>query len=397
MLGHSSEKLNWVIGGYYFNEQQSVVTSASAGLIVGGNTTRYALSTKAYAAFGQATLSVLPGLRVIGGVRYSVDDKTIDGQGLTQYPSPLFFAGAPCNGQPEFCLRDNFFGARSFKRTSWKGGLEYDLAPANLLYATASTGHKMGGFNPFSIAGTVNTASSYNPEQVLAFEAGSRNRFLDNRLQLNIEGFYWKYSDAQQFITTLNRIGAPANALTNAGQASLYGVDVDLTARPAPSDTFHVAVEYLHSNFDSFVYSAGGAVAGLTTGCQVSPGVPFPLVNCNGNPLPRAPRYSGTASYTHSFELPNGGKLEATAATQYSGSRFLTIDYTAASKASGYITGDFTLAYVAPVGWQIAAFVRNVGDAINYTGGFTQAVLPSLTLANVAPPRTFGASFTGHF
>ena len=49
-----------------------------------------------------------------------------------------------------------------------------------------------------------------------AVELGSRNRFLDNRVQVNVEGFYWKYRDAQECITTLNRGGGAANALTNA-------------------------------------------------------------------------------------------------------------------------------------------------------------------------------------
>ena len=396
-LSHDSEHLKAVVGGYYFNEDQNVTTRADAGLIAGGNTTRYALGTQSYAAFGQATVSVTDTLRIIGGARYSVDHKTINGAGLVQYPASLFFPGQPCYGAPQLCLRDSFVGDTRFKRTAFKAGVEYDLAPTSLLFATVATGYKSGGFNPFSLAGTVNTASTYNPEKVTAYEAGSRNRFLGNRVQLNVEGFYWKYHDAQEFITTLNRVGGAANALTNAGQATMYGADVDLTVKPTPNDRLRVAGEYLHTKFDSFVYPAGGAIAGLTTGCLVTPGTPFPTINCSGNPLPRAPKYSGTASYAHDFMLRSGDMIEATVGAEYSSSRYLTIDFTPTSMAGAYTLLDAGLSYRMAAGLTIYAFGRNLTNRLAYTGAFTQSLLPSLTLASLGAPRTYGIGVSGKF
>lgn len=230
-----------------------------------------------------------------------------------------------------------------------------------------------------------------------AFEAGSRNRFLGNRLQANVEGFYWKYRDAQEFITTLNRVGGAANALTNAGRATIYGVDVDLTVRPTPADQLHLGGEYLHTKFDSFVYPAGGAIAGLTTGCQVIAGTPFPTINCSGNPLPRAPKFSGTASYVHTFTLASGDTIEAILGAQHSSSRYLTIDFTPASQAKAYTLFDAGLSYDLRSGLKIYVFGRNLTNRLVYTGAFTQSLLPSLTLASVGAPRTFGGGFSAHF
>ena len=396
-LSHTSDHLKIVGGLYYFNEDQNVTTRADAGLIAGGNTTRYALSTKSYAAFGQATIGLTDTLRLIAGARYSVDDKRVDGAGLVQYPATLFDAGQPCFGAAALCPRDVFVGNQTFKNTSFRAGVEYDIAPRSMIYATVARGYKSGGFNPFSLAGTVNTASFYRPEQVTAYEVGSRNRFFDNRVQINVEGFYWKYKDAQEFITTLNRFGGGANALTNAGQATIYGADVEIVLRPSPHDNLQFGAEYLHTKFDSFVYPAGGAIAGLTTGCAVTPGVPFPTVDCSGNPLPRSAKFSGTASYTHSFDLAEGDTIDASVAAQFSSSKFLTIDFTAASKAAGYAMFDANLTYRNHAGWSLYAFGRNLTDRLVYTGAFTQALLPSLTLANVAAPRTFGIGFRAKF
>lgn len=355
------------------------------------------MATRAHAAFGQATFNLTDALRLIAGARYSVDHKTVAGAGLIQYPATLFDAGQPCFGKPELCQRDSFVGDRTFKRTSIKAGVEYDVAPGHMLYATVATGHKSGGFNPFSVAGSVNTASFYRPEKVTAYELGSRNRFFDNKVQLNIEGFYWKYKDAQEFITTLNRVGGAANALTNAGAATLYGVDADLTIRPTRHDQLRLGGEYLHTRFDSFAYPAGGAIAGLTTGCHVTPGAPFPTVDCSGNPLPRAPKYSGTVNYRHSFDLANGATLDASGGAQFSAARFLTIDFTPASRAASYVMFDASLAYRSRNGWSVTLFGRNLTNRLVYTGAFTQALLPSLTLGNLAAPRTYGVGFNAHF
>ena len=58
---------------------------------------------------------------------------------------------------------------------------------------------------------------------------------------------------------------------------------------------------------------------------------------------------------------------------------------------------DANLTYRNHGGWSLYAFGRNLTDQLVYTGAFTQALLPSLTLANVAAPRTFGIGFRAKF
>lgn len=115
--------------------------------------------------------------------------------------------------------------------------------------------------------------------------------------------------------------------------------------RPTNNDSLQIGGEYLHTKFDSFVYPAGGAVAGLTTACGVTPATPFPIIDCSGRPLPRAPKFSGTASYTQTFQLAGAGRIDATVATQFSSSRYLTIDFTDASRARGFATLDANLTW----------------------------------------------------
>jgi len=79
----------------------------------------------------------------------------------------------------------------SYSKITWHAGVDYDLTPQNLLYASVETGFKAGGFFFSSDNGV------FKPETITAYTLGSKNRFLDNRLQLNLELYYWDYKDQQ--------------------------------------------------------------------------------------------------------------------------------------------------------------------------------------------------------
>ena len=116
-----------------------------------------------------------------------------------------------------------------------------------------------------------------------------------------------------------------------------------------------------------------------------------------GRPLPRAPKFSGTASYTHTFQLAGAGRIDATVATQFSSSRYLTIDFTDASRARGFATLDANLTWAPNDTFKVYAFGRNITNRLVYTGAFTQPLLPSLTLATLGAPRTYGLGLSAKF
>ena len=75
-----------------------------------------------------------------------------------------------------------------------------------MLFATVASGYKSGGFFPAVPA----PDNSFGPEELTAFTLGSRNRFLDGRLQVNLEAFYWRYRDKQERYVGLTPSAAPA-------------------------------------------------------------------------------------------------------------------------------------------------------------------------------------------
>lgn len=423
-LANETNMVDWTVGGYLFQERQHQYTGQTVGEDVGSQQNQAYLNnifiTNNWAVFAQGTWHVTDALRLITGIRYSQESKSADGYNYLVYPNTAF--GSPARLDCQFsagdCLQDRFQGHVKFTSTNWKIGAEYDISPRNMIFATASSGFKAGGVNTSSVPGTgfnlvttgpgltngVGQALSYAPEKLLAYEIGSRNRFLDNRLQLNLEGFYWKYKDHQENGNAL--IATPAgnrtiSSVQNVGDAVMYGFDIDVVARLTPNDTLRFNSEYLHTEYKTFKFLLGNVVPGLTTACAVSPG---PLggtsyVNCAGNVLTRSPKWSGSTNYTHNFYLEDGSRVDASVSGQFATQIFLSPSYLEQTRAPGYFTLAANVTYTSPEGnWTVQAFGRNLTNEEIFTGAFqTPGFHPQLLARNINAPRTYGVRATVKF
>jgi iron complex outermembrane recepter protein len=405
-LANESDRLKWVTGFYYFNEDQTQHYLLNANPIQQSQVDT-TLGTKSKAVFGEATFSVTDAFRLIGGLRYSKDEKEQGGATITTLPRP----GVVSN-----------VAQRDFSNTSWKAGAEFDVAAQSMLYATVATAYKAGGFFP-SVPAPNN---SFAPEKLAAYTLGSRNRFLDQRLQLNAEAFYWDYKDKQERFLGVSNGGSTGLLTTNAGAAKLYGLNLDLQFKPTSADSVRANVEYLHTRYDTFQYTAYnsppfGMSVGYSpsaTGCKLGPIIPLTAndpfvptdslqtIDCSGKPLVNAPKWSGNAGYAHSFGLASGASIVADASGQFSSSKYLTADFINSGSDDGYVTYDASLTYHAPSDkWDVGAWGRNLNNAAIYTGGFrypfsspvTAGGDPTLYYAQIRAPRTYGVRASMRF
>ncbi|WP_162806614.1 TonB-dependent receptor [Sphingosinicella terrae] len=419
-LGNDGDRLKWVAGVYYFDEDQTQLYELQA-LPIQRSIVNTTLDTRSWAAFGEATYSLTDTFRVIGGLRYSEDRKRQGGFTNAFLPTVATISNE---------------GRRSFDDISWRAGLEYDVGPENMLFATAARGYKSGGFFP----SVPQPNNSFEPETLTAFTVGSRNRFLGNTLQINLEGFYWKYRDKQERFLGATPSGTTGLLTTNAGRATLYGASLDLQWRPTPQGTFRAAVEYLHTNYDSFVYDVysppiappfPGFVNSYpteATGCTLGPvrpyagndnpplppGVPVPpalltdsqqSVDCSGMPLVRAPKWTGSAGYQHRFDLDGDHRIVAGADLQFASGQYLSPDFIESGRDDGYVSLNADLSFESTDGYTITLWGRNLTDEAIYTGGgryaFSRGVAaggdPTLFYANIRAPRTYGVTFRAGF
>lgn len=417
-LSNESDALKWVVGGYYFNEDQGPIDGRNLLFVSQGVNAQtvpdFSSRIRSYAGFAQATASVSDAFRLTAGIRYTYERKTQTGSTST-YTFPNDAPPPPCAAgytfdpatpaQPLFCRIDiPLTGQLTYNSWTWKAGFEYDVGPASMFYGNASTGFKSGGF--FAAP----APNSFRPEKMTAFELGIKNRFFDNKLQLNLEAFYWKYRDHQEAHLGPTSLPGFFTFITeNAGKAKSYGADVDVIYRPTRDDQLSVKIQYNGSKYDSFLYQNQTAAFGPpVTGCQVGPlsnGVQN--VDCSGLNLVRTPEWTGVASYNHTFELGSGDKIDAGVSTQFATSSYLSIDFLPTAQQGSYATLDANLSYTTAGGrLTIAGWVRNITQQGVLTQAFRYPFISSantlvdpagLILAAIRPPRTFGARLRYNF
>lgn len=415
-LSNQSEHLSWVVGGYYFDDKQGnqdgrPIEYANAN-INGQYTSYFRADTSSYAAFGEATFSVTNAFRLTAGLRYTTEHKNQKGDNAGYaaafLPSPPFppftcipgvFVFDPATPVPYAPCRVDapLSGSLTFNKATWKGGFEYDLADRSMLYANVSTGFKSGGFF------YAPPPNSFKPEELTAYELGVKNRFLDNRLQLNIETFYWKYRDKQESHLGPTSVAGYLTFITeNAGNAKSYGALADLKYQLTHADRITLAAQYDATRYDQFSYSYPSQIVGPpSVGCNVigAPTAPQ-TVDCAGYQLVRAPLWVGNAGYDHTFSLPNSATITAGVSGQFSSGYYTAIDFLPIEyqKSYGILNADLT--YTSGDGrWSVSGWGRNLTDKAVVTGSFRSPfVSPANPLADpqgfvfgdMRPPRTYG-------
>lgn len=373
---------NYVIGGYFFNEDQSGLNDFNPGLIT-RTTFSPKLTNRSYAGFGQATYAILTGFRLVAGGRYTHETKKQD----TVLTQTSFGVGPTSRA----------LGDATFNKFTYKAGFEWDVAPRNLLYANVATGFKSGGF---FIAALDN---AYRPENITAYTVGSKNRFLGNRLQFNVEGFYWKYKDQQvNFIgpirTSATTIGTGL-VTTNAGRSRIFGAEAELSLQATKLDLFSANLQYLNGKYTEFSFlnsSPNGAPPRTTCVTTPSTGIAIPapgrafLVDCAGKPQINSPRVSVNLSYEHSFVLTGAFELVAGARSKIEGSRFLSPEYLPEERQGGYTQSDaFLTLSNKDDRYSITAFVNNLENSTVLAGTAVRPILP-LVYNILRAPRTYG-------
>ena len=399
-LGHADKGLKWVVGGYVFNEDQNSYNAVRLGRA--SDTAFIAkLGTRAYAAFGEATVSLTDKFRATAGLRYTDETKSVDGHRYA-LPGSLACAagGTAIGGSCEILTSAGTWvkGSYGAKRLNYKVGVEFDVAPQNMLYANVVTGFKSGGQSNADI-------NPYKPEDVTAYTIGSKNRFFGRLLLLNAELFYMDYKNRQENFTQLDRGGAQVSSLFNAGKAEAKGITIEATLRPTNADSLRVGVEYTESKYKDFTYQVyRTASPDPTTTCGVSAiaggnaTIGYWNVNCSGFQLPRTPKFSGNVSYTHTFDLKNGGRVELTPDMSFASSRWLSAEFVENARAEAYALYNASLTYFAPNdAFSIQVFARNIGNTAVYTGTQQYPFIANYNGHDIAPPRTWGARVRAKF
>lgn len=363
------------------------------------------ISNESFAGFGQLTFEASDTFRITAGGRYTGDKKSARGA-LYQSGQTTPRGGVILPPAPTFTVDET----ESWDSFTWKVGVDWDVAPRSLLYASVGTGYKAGGF----YVGPVNP--QFKPEKVTAYTVGSKNRFLDNRLQLNAELFYLDYKDQQIAHLALLPDGAGGVTLgfptENIGEATNYGVDLDARWLVTPNTSLGFAAQYLHTKYDRFRYTLPdtSGLNGLPpfslappTGCDAAASAaPFPHyeIDCSGRQAIQSPEWVFSSSLEQTLPLANGGSLVGTLRSRYESSRWTSESYVPMTRVGDNTVTDILVTYHFPgERFSVTGFVNNLEDDQVVATSFPYVYYPvsDFVTATVRPPRTYGLRLNAQF
>ncbi len=266
--------------------------------------------------------------------------------------------------------------AADWDELTWRLALDTSLDDGTLLYASASTGYKSGGFNRGA------SQAIYDPENVLAFEVGSKHRLLDDRLHLHTSAFYYDYEDLQLAQIETQPDGTIENITRNAANSEVWGVEVEGDAAPWTGALVNLALGYLSAEFTDFP----NVLNDLTAEVE----------DLSGNALVSAPDVTATLGFEpYTFVLGNGGTVVPRLQLHYESDAYLRVQNKPEDRRESYTKTDLRLRYSAPAErWFAEGYVANIEDESVLSSASTGTLVvgppaPSLK-GTFGAPRTWG-------
>ena len=276
--------------------------------------------------------------------------------------------------------------AADFDALTPRIALEYKPSEEVMLYGTVSRGFTSGGFSsdlpqPSDADPNVAAATPLEAEFANAFAIGIKSRWLDNRLQANIEAFYTNFEDLQ-FTQFVSFVGG-TQALVGNTDAEIKGVDIELTALVKPDLT-----TWFNYTFQDGEYDEGS-------------GLPI-----SGNQLPLTPRNGFSTGFVYERSLTNGATADFRGSLSWKDKHPHEPDN--ALEMGGDTMVDGSINYLTANGqWRFSLWGKNLldEDALKNINDFSDFLWyapddprnPNGTVRDYHPPRTIGVSLSWYY
>jgi outer membrane receptor protein involved in Fe transport len=403
VASEANSALQWQTGVFHYhnkldNSNRNFLANPDGSERVVQTSTSDQKKTESLGAFAEATFAPVESVRMTLGARY--DDTQVS---VTEFffdnpfslcGTPLQFIiplplppGATCTGPGTASVPpppgDSISGVNlKFHNFNYKARLEYDLASKNILYGMVSTGFRPGD------AGIANRALNIvDAEKLTSFEVGSKNRFLDDSLQLNAGLYYYSYHGFRT--SYIPNTPSPAdfasfrNSINLTVPAKNIGGELELLYQLTGHDRVGLNYNYVESRWKN--KPAAFALAQAEKKRAITP-------------------TTITANYEHIFNLAGGsllslrldGRYESSHLTQDLHADWLQLGYGQYVHVGSRTIGNLTASMASEGGrYSFSAYVRNFTNQ-KYTTYLVQGDPTSLQVA-WTDPRTYGAMLSVRF
>ncbi|MCI4643542.1 MAG: TonB-dependent receptor [Hyphomonadaceae bacterium] len=353
-----SSPVSWVAGIYQYHADTT--RESLLGIGIGGPPGYEILNQDAQvdstAVYGDVTFPVSDRLSLIGGVRYTLDDKDF---GMTTAQSQALF---------QVDEHYDITASESWDAVTWRAGADFDLSDEHMFYAMVSRGFKSGGFVEVPVNAEA-AATPFDPEYATQYEIGQRGEFLNGSVIWNNTLYWMDYTDLQ----TEETIGL-TTFTTNAGAATIRGYETAFQI--AFSDNFLLGGTYAYTDatFDTFISGDN---------------------DYSGNRISRTPEHKLVLSPSYEYQFGSGALLKAALDYQYASKIFDDNSNVGTEFRDPTNFVDMRLIYESADGhWNASLWGKNITDEVTRT---FQATFLGANFAAYNPPPTYGVTLRWNY
>lgn len=361
----------------------------------------FTLERPSTAIYGEIAYDVSEALTLTLGLRYTWDEvryrdavslaKNLGGTPVMSLVPYIYDAAAVAAGIPvslDTAARIN----RSEKTDELTGRFiaQYRINDNTMVYGSYARGYRAGTYNALAYQDE-SQVYFVDPENVDAWEAGLKTRFMDNTVQLNAAAFYYDYA-GQQIAQIVG-----ATSFLRSADGEVQGMEVEVDWQPVADLLLRASLGYLDTKYDDQVLAEDGT-------------------NIGGNEFPNAPKFTGHIGAEWLAFSAAGGDVILSGEAQYMDAYWFDpfnnygqspCDQPAAGQATLQASPalacqnpDYWL-FNARASWEtesftIAAWVRNLTDEGYYSYGLNLNAFYSDYLVR-GMPRTYGVEFSYRF
>ena len=322
---------------------------------------RFKQETETLAAFGQATWHIADIWHITGGLRWT--DETKESELFSQTNSTAAsneLLGASFLDSVSTPIDTTL--DRSTDNLDWLVRAAVDIGDDSMVFASAATGTKSGGFN--SVNGAESTRE-FDDEETLTYELGVKSTLLKQRLRINATAFY---SEIEEFQSQQQLETGLGTFVSNAAEVETSGIDLQVEALPLPNVTLSAGLLYMHS------YE-------ITAGPD------------EGLDLPFTAEYSGNLAATVVFPLGDGGIYWR---TDYS---YMDEHSTSVASADALSEADFDDRNLVNMKlgwrneqWNVSVWGRNLTDDDYASQTVDTFLITGMDAYFLSEPQTYGAT-----
>lgn len=233
--------------------------------------------------FGQGYYQLTDSVRIAAGLRW-----TWDGRNTKLHNYSAWGIASTCNvATPDVVGVCTQTQDQKFDYPAWTLGIDWQINPDMFAYIQTRGASKSGGWN--TRAGGL---PAFRPENVRDIEAGFKATWLENRLRTNIAVFHSWQSDVQRNAAALTPAGASTQFLVNAGDALVYGLELEGAFRPWTGMELTGNLSLTHGRYADGSFVEQQSVPGTGhAGCTLAPSLTSSIcpVDRSGEELPQLP------------------------------------------------------------------------------------------------------------